>query len=61
MVPKNVTLPYVSFTLDLEEANIVFFGAGVHDDINEKYIDKFINQYPNEYAIISKERLANTI
>lgn len=43
MVTKNVTLPYVSFTLDVEEANIVFFGAGVHDDINDKYKDKFIN------------------
>lgn len=43
MVTKNVTLPYVSFTLDVDEANIVFFGAGVHDDINDKYKDKFIN------------------
>lgn len=61
MVTKNLTLPYVSFTLDLDEANLVFFSAGVHDDINEKYADKFINQYPHEYAIISKEKLANTI
>ncbi|CAD8093778.1 unnamed protein product [Paramecium sonneborni] len=61
MITKNLTLPYVSFTLDLDEANLVFFSAGVHDDINQKYADKFINQYPHEYAIISKEKLANTV
>jgi len=61
MVSKNVTLPYVSFTLDENEADLVFFGAGVHDNINELYANKFINQNPYEYAIISKERLANTV
>lgn len=43
MVSKNVTLPYISFTLDENEADIVFFGAGVHDNINELYANKFIN------------------
>lgn len=42
MVTKNLTLPYVSFTLDLEEANLVFFSTGIHDEINT-YLGKFIN------------------
>lgn len=35
MVSKNLTLPYISFTLDLNEADIVFFSAGVHDEISK--------------------------
>lgn len=40
MVTLNLKLPYVSFTLDLDEADIVFFSAGIHDDINH-YIGKY--------------------
>lgn len=69
MVTLNLKLPYVSFTLDLEEADLVFFSAGIHDDITNyigkyyklNYLGKFINQFPHEYALISKERLAMTI
>ncbi|KAM3130195.1 hypothetical protein pb186bvf_017695 [Paramecium bursaria] len=60
MVSANVNLPYIQFTHNLEEADIIYFGVGVHDDINQ-YLGKFINQYQHEYAIISKEKLAFTI
>lgn len=42
MVSSNLKLDYVEFTTNLDEADLIYFGVGIHDDINA-YMGRFIN------------------
>lgn len=57
---ENVTLKNVEFTKNLEESDVIYFTSAIHDNV-ALFEGKWINQFPNEIILVSKDNLASII